>query len=367
MSEPQAPASDAARAAASGASRAAGTAAPPAQAPSPETTPTLRSTGFRREREAGWRRLESILERAERQGMRALSFEEARDLAVLYRQAVSALSVAREISLDAALRAYLEALCARACLAVYAPQETLSGLFGRFLRGVPPAFRRSAPHLGIVVLVTLLGALVGWLLYFQDATWYYTLVPSGGGDPRGPDSTADELREVLEGPHEGPLGGLAAFASFLFSHNARIAIFCFSLGALAGMPTLLLCLYNGLSMGAFVALHVDRGLGMEVAGWLSIHGVTEIGAILIAAAAGLRLGEAVLFPGPRSRGDALRAQGRDAVKLALLAALMLVLAALLEGFGRQLVTGLEARLAIGWGIGAVWMAWFLLGSRRPAP
>ncbi|WP_118132922.1 stage II sporulation protein M [Oceanicella sp. SM1341] len=332
----------------------------------PQTAPdtaALRSTRFRAEREPGWRRLESILERAERQGMRALSFEEARDLARLYREAVSALSVAREISLDAALRDYLEALCARACLAVYAPQETLSGLAGRFLRGVPPAMRRSAPHLGLVLLVTFLGALVGWLLYFQDANWYYTLVPSGGGDPRGPDSPVGQLREVLEGEHDGPLDGLAAFASFLFSHNARIAIFCFSLGALAGVPTLLLCLYNGLSLGAFVALHADRGLGAEVAGWLSIHGVTEIGAILVAAAAGLRLGEAVLFPGPFTRGDALRRQGRDAVKLALLAAMMLVVAALLEGFGRQLITDMHTRLAIGWGIGALWAGWFLLGGR----
>ena len=125
----------------------------------------------------------------------------------------------------------------------------------------------------------------------------------------------------------------------------------------------MLTFYNGLSLGAFLALHVDRGLGLDLAGWLSIHGVTEISAICIACGGGLQLGTAVLFPGNRSRSVALREAGRDAVKLAIVAAIMLVAAALLEGFGRQLVQDLEARLIIGWGIGALWLSWFLLGGR----
>ena len=97
--------------------------------------------------------------------------------------------------------------------------------------------------------------------------------------------------------------------------------------------------------------------------WLSIHGVTEIGAIIIATAGGYRLGLAVLFPGRRSRRDALRQEGRDAAKLAVMAGTMLVVAALLEGFARQLITSLEARLIIGWTIGALWIAYFLFAGR----
>ena len=116
--------------------------------------------------------------------------------------------------------------------------------------------------------------------------------------------------------------------------------------------------------GAFVALHVNRGLGWDIAGWLSIHGVTELSAICIACGAGLQLGFAVLFPGQRTRAQSLRVAGRDATKLALVAALMLVAAALLEGFGRQLVQDLNTRLWIGWGVGALWLAWFCLAGRR---
>jgi hypothetical protein len=45
---------------------------------------------------------------------------------------------------------------------------------------------------------------------------------------------------------------------------------------------------------------------------------------------------------------------------------MLVVAALLEGFLRQLVQDRAARYAIGWGIGAFWLAWALLAGRGRA-
>lgn len=75
------------------------------------------------------------------------------------------------------------------------------------------------------------------------------------------------------------------------------------------------------------------------------------------------MGFAVLFPGQRTRSEALHRAGKDAVKLALVAALMLCVAALLEGFGRQLVQDMWMRYIIGWGIGALWLAWFVLGGR----
>ena len=164
--------------------------------------------------------------------------------------------------------------------------------------------------------------------------------------------------------YESPKDGLATFAGSLFSHNTQIAIFAFGLGALGGVFTLMLLFYNGLALGAIVALHVERGIGMDIFGWLSIHGVTELAAICISGGAGLLLGSAVVFPGEETRRARLRAVGRDAAKMALVAALMLFAAALLEGFGRQLVTDTSTRLAVGWRAGALWLAWFALAGRR---
>lgn len=325
----------------------------------------LRSARFRAEREADWKRLETVVKRAEKEGVRSLNFEDARDLATLYRQAANSLSVAREISLDKSLLTYLEALTARACLSVYAPQETLSGVVTRFLFvGAPQAMRRSFGHIFLAFLAMALGALAGGALFFESPDWYGVFMPGEMIGGRSPASSVDDLRAVIYDEDVSGLDQLGAFASYLFSHNTRIAIFVFALGAFAGVMTFWLTFYNGLVLGAFVALHIDKGLGWDIFGWLSIHGVTELSAIIVAAAAGFRLGSAVLFPGRRTRRDALRYQGRDAVKLALVAAIMLIAAAVLEGFGRQLVQDNTTRLVVGWGIGGLWLAWFTLAGRK---
>ncbi|MEL7278827.1 MAG: stage II sporulation protein M [Pseudomonadota bacterium] len=324
----------------------------------------IRSARFREEREADWKRLEALVQEAESRGVTGLSFMQARDLAALYRQATTSLAIAREISLDKALLAYLEALTARAYLSVYAPQERLGGVVTKFLtQGAPQAMRRSWAFILLGFLCMGLGAFCGYLLFFDDADWYHVFMPEGLAGGRGPGSTTEFLRGVIY-DDDPDARGLGAFATFLFSHNTRIAIFVFGLGVFLCVPAIALIFYNGLMFGAFVALHVDRGLGWDIAGWLSIHGVTELSAICIACGAGLQLGFAVLFPGQRTRARALRDAGRDATKLAIVAALMLVAAALLEGFGRQLVQDMNTRLLIGWGVGALWVVWFALGGRR---
>jgi uncharacterized membrane protein SpoIIM required for sporulation len=324
---------------------------------------TIRSSRFRAEREADWQLLEALVSRAERGGAQTLTFEEARNLAVLYRQTTVSLAIAREISLDKALLDYLEALTARAYLCVYAPQERLGGIVGRFLgQSAAQAMRRSSGFILLGFVFLGLGVLVGYLLYLEDASWYYVLVPSELAAGRTPAASTETLREVIY--DEGATEGLTAFASFLFSHNTRIAIFIFGLGVFACFPAAVLTFMQGLVLGAFFGLHIERGLGWDLGGWMSVHGVSEIAAICIACGAGLQLGAAVLFPGQHSRRHALRIAGRDAVKVALVAALMLFVAALLEAFPRQLVQDREARYIIGWSIGLLWLAWFSFGGRR---
>ncbi len=327
----------------------------------------IKSTRFRAQREADWRALEGLVDKVESRGPSGLTLEEAQTLARLYRKAATSLATAREVSLDRGLLLYLESLVERAFLAVYAPQETLAGVVTRFFtRSAPQAMRSSLLALLLAGGAMFLGGLVAWLLYFEDSTWYGTFVPVDLAGGRDPGASTEYLRETLFDSEGAFLGMLAAFAATLFSHNTRVALFGFALGVFACVPGFLLLFYNGLVIGSFVALFADRGLGYEVFGWLSVHGVTELSAIIIAGAGGFRMGFAVLFPANSTRRDALRAAGRDAAKLAMIAVLMLLVAGLLEGFARQLITDTEIRLAVGWGIGALWLTWFAMAGRRAA-
>jgi uncharacterized membrane protein SpoIIM required for sporulation len=329
-----------------------------------DQTALLRSVRFRAEREADWRRLESLVAEAEQHGLHRMDFASARDLAAGYRRATTSLAIAREISLDRALLDYLEALTARAYLCVYAPQERVGGIVGRFLAAsAPQAMRRCRMFIALGFLCMGLGILTGYLLYLDNESNYFLFLPPELAAGRTPQATTDYLRSVIYS-NDPDQSGLGAFAAFLFSHNTRIAIFIFGLGVFLCAPAIVLTFYNGLGLGAFMALHVERGLGWDMGGWLSIHGVTELCAICIACGGGIKLGAALLFPGPLSRRDALQRAGRDAVKLALVAALMLFVAALLEGFLRQTVQDMTMRYAIGWGMGLIWLAWFFLAGRE---
>ena len=333
---------------------------------SAEQRDVLRSARFRLEREAHWQRLDLLVARVENAGASALNYHETRDMVAASRQAMTSLSVARDISLDRALVDYLESLCSRAYLVIYAPQEGVGGLVARLLaHGIPQAVRRSVLPLLAAFAALILGIAVGYHLFSVDQNWYYTFVPGEMADMRTPGASASYLRTTL---YDGdPLAGdtLAAFATYLFSHNTQIAILIFALGIFWALPSFVLTFYNGLLLGAFYAMFADKGLGYDVIAWLSIHGVTELSAIVIACAGGARLGFAVLMPGALTRREALRQQGKDAVKLVILAGLMLITAAFIEGVLRQRIFNPEIRLALGWGMGLFWLLWLTLSGRKP--
>jgi uncharacterized membrane protein SpoIIM required for sporulation len=141
---------------------------------------------------------------------------------------------------------------------------------------------------------------------------------------------------------------------------------CFALGFALGLPTVILLVQNGLMLGAFYALYVSRGLGLELGGWLFIHGVTELLAIVLCGAAGLALGGAVAFPGAHSRLANLAATGRLAARVVIGAVGLLLVAGLLEGLGRQLITDTSLRYAIAATTAVAWCLYFGFTGRDRA-
>jgi uncharacterized membrane protein SpoIIM required for sporulation len=71
----------------------------------------------------------------------------------------------------------------------------------------------------------------------------------------------------------------------------------------------------------------------------------------------------MLFPGRYSRLENLALHGRLAGQMAVGAVIMLFAAAFLEGGFRQLVASTPLRFAIGFGVGALWLAYFTLAGK----
>ena len=339
---------------------------PPAPEPRAMTAPSFSSGRFRAEREADWIAFDLLLTKLERKGAKALSSEELLQLPILYRATLSSLSIARATSLDKALLDHLEALSIRGYFLIYGVRETrMSRLRRFFLYDWPAAVRAVWKETLIIALIIILGAATSWALVASDPQWYYNFVPedlAGGRDPR---ATAEYLRSTLgHGDAEGGQGGLHVFATYLFTHNSRVSILSFALGFAFGVPTMMLEYYQGISLGAMLAVFSGKGLGFEFGGWLFIHGTTELFAAALSGAAGLRIGTAVVFPGPRGRLEAAAAAGRTAGKVMVGVILMLLVAGLLEGFGRQLVTDTMLRYGIGTLMLLLWLAYYYIPRRE---
>lgn len=334
------------------------------ETPADISVATLRSDRFRLERESEWKRLEAIVSSMEKGGLRRIADEDLMALPALYRTAASSLAVARETSLDAATLAYLEGLVQRAWFQVYGPRAGfLRWLRGFLLGGWSRAVRALWLDIGIALFVMVAGAVVGWLLVERDEAWYYRIYPAGGGDPRVPGASREQLLETL-GHDEGAFG-LAGFAAQLFSNNSAVCILAFALGFAFGIPSLLLLVHNLALLGALLWLFNGQGLVVELAAWLSVHGTTELFGILLSGAAGLHIGRSMAFPGTLPVLDAAAAAGRRSAVVMVGVVIMMIFAALLEAFPRQLVTDTGSRFVIGGTMLLFWLSYFIL--YRPAP
>ncbi len=325
---------------------------------------TLRSLRFRKEREESWRNLEELLDRAERNAPSSLTDDEMLAIPALYRAALSSLSVARATSLDQALIDYLEALSARAYFFVYGARTSLKERAIRFFAiDWPVAVKDIWRETVVAALITFAGALTAYLLVSAEPDWYAAFVSTDMASGRDPSASTEYLRNTL---YDKPDGAetLSVFATFLFTHNAQIAIFAFALGFAFCGPTSLLLAYNGCALGAMFAVFASRGLGFEFAGWILIHGVTELLAVILAGAAGLKIGWSIAFPGDESRIAAAERSGRQGAIVIVGVVVMLFIAGLLEGFGRQLINSDALRYTIAAVSAAIWFSYFYRGDRR---
>ena len=81
------------------------------------------------------------------------------------------------------------------------------------------------------------------------------------------------------------------------TNNINVMFNAFALGATLGLGTLLVLAFNGLNIGAVLALTYRAGFGNDLVTFMVGHGVIELTCIFIAGGAGLFIGSAIIAPG----------------------------------------------------------------------
>ncbi|MHB0913117.1 MAG: stage II sporulation protein M [Armatimonadota bacterium] len=278
----------------------------------------------------GFERLEQILSKVEKSGLKSLSSEELLALGPLYRRVVSALSEARTHAVDDARIASLNHLASRAYSYIYVAEPKGWPSVRKFFSvEFPQTFRRNLHFIAVSFLISLLAMLFAYGVVSRDEGKAEVVFGPG----------ALELIDQIAERHTGhrnwmPEEARPMMSSFIMANNIRVAAIAFAGGALVGLGTLWILYYNGLMLGVITAAIATRSPEVIQGFWAFVapHGVIELPAIFISGGAGLMLGWAIICPGERTRADALKLAGREAGKLLLGVAAMLVVAGIIEGF-----------------------------------
>lgn len=287
--------------------------------------------------QATWDRLDQLTSRA-RRSIRAIEPNELDELIVLYERTSSHLAHARTAFDDRALVNRLSRTVGSARGVIYRRRNNpLRSASEFFTLAFPGAIYHARRTVAVAAVFLFLPAILfGWWLSNNDAA-----------------------RDARIDPEVQSLIARSEFASYYSStaaqefqtkvtvNNITVGAMAFASGILLGIPTIYLLVSNGLHVGEVGALMHAAGKGSIFWGLILPHGLLELTAIVLAAAAGLRLGWAVISPGDRTRAAALTEEGLRSMVMVLGVSLMFVVAGFIEAWVTPSNLPTAARIAIG--------------------
>ncbi len=273
--------------------------------------------------------LQELTVQAERKGLASLDGADILRLGQLYRHCAAQLARQRAREGETAAVLALNQLIGRAYQQIYSAPSRSHRNMPFFTMEIPRAVRANIRAFAVAWLVLFAGAVTGGFKLTQDPDSADILV--GRGWSQAVQQVAERHRtheEVLPEDIRN-VGG-----AMIVTNNLQVAILTFALGAFAGVGSLMFLFRTGAMLGAIGVgvAHAGRAASVDFWAFVAAHGVPEITAIVLAGAAGLRLGWAFIAPGDYSRGEAFRQAGNDAIRLVMACFLLLVWAAALEAF-----------------------------------
>jgi uncharacterized membrane protein SpoIIM required for sporulation len=302
--------------------------------------------------QADWARLDELVRRRRR-----LTGDEVDELITLYQRTTTHLSVLRASGHDPALVARLSSRVAQARTSVTGSHVPAWSAVGQFAAVSFPAmaYRLRWWWAGTAGGSILVGVLLGWWVARSPGV-QAALLPGAS------------VRQLVNHQFRGYYSQYAAssFAAKVWTNNVWVAAEALIFGVLLGLPTLVVLFSNAANAGVEGGLMVAHGRGGLFFTLILPHGMLELTAVFLAAAAGLRLGWSIIDPGPRPRGRALAEEGRSSLTIALGLIVVLLVSGVIEAFVTPSPLPAWARIGIGGVAEVAFVGYVLVFGRRAA-
>jgi uncharacterized membrane protein SpoIIM required for sporulation len=281
---------------------------------------------FVKQRQQRWTRLNQLIEKSVRRRLASFTKQELLEYNMLYRQAATDLALAKTLQLPDDLVQFLNDLVGRAYHQLYRMETSKLSQIGKLFGTEFPCLIRQNR---LMILFSLGLLSLGWLCGF----WGYLVGPQVTAALVPDGFVKDLLRQFAQNTwFNDPAVARPYLSARIMYNNIQVALMAFAGGMLLGTYTLYILIFNGYLLGVLAAAFLRSHHFLSFWAMILPHGVIELTAIAMAAAAGLLLAKTILFPGEYRREDALKLQGAVAVKLALGTVILLIIAGLIEGF-----------------------------------
>jgi len=289
----------------------------------------------------------------------------AKELPHRFRELCHDLSIARDRDYSSLLIDSLHKRVLRAQQHIYGAQPRLRRAWLTFFLAGFPALVRGEWRFVIPALLLFflpLAAYIPIAHYWPESV--YLVIPA---------DHAAQMEEMYS-PDAPSIGRLRRDAGDDFRmlaayiwNNVRLDFQCFAGGLLFGVGSIFYLVYNGLIIGA-TAGHLTRlGYIDTFWGFVAGHSSLELIGAVLAGAAGLRVGYALIAPGNLSRVTALKRSARIAIRMLSGAAVMTFSAAFVEAFWSPLpAVPVAIKYAVGGGLWVLLLAYFLFAGHGPA-
>ena len=294
---------------------------------------TLQAATMAREQRESWARYADLVERGNRRGLDSLSEEEVRSFGALYRALTADLARARTYGASPGLLGTIQRWAGSGHNLLYRSRGRAAVSLGHWVRcEFPRSVRRYWRHL-----------LLASVLFYGSGALTYEAVrddPLLGRALAGQGVLARAELIERNNPNAPYLAewddftatDMPILGSQVMTNNIGVTFMAFAGGLVAGYGTLLVILLNGITLGGVLGAFANEGVLGVILAFVFSHGFIELTAICIAGAAGFGLGSALLLPGRRTRGEALRERARTFLSLIAGTTLMLAAAGIIEGF-----------------------------------
>ncbi|MGA3343959.1 MAG: stage II sporulation protein M [Terracidiphilus sp.] len=270
-----------------------------------------------------WDRLSSLLAQSDASGLDQLSRAELQEMALLYRQMAADLSVLRQDPTSRTYAQHVNQLLARAHHIIYSGRKTNLLTIVRFLRDQYPAiFQRQISYVAASLAVSVAFGLLGAALTTVRPEFMRHFV--------GPEMIATMERHTMWTQSVVSVAPLASSA--IMTNNLSVCFITFAGGIVFGLGTFLALFQNGIMLGVIAAACHHYDMSLALWSFVAPHGSLELPSILIAGAAGFRLGHSMLFPGALRWKESVARGGVEATQLISGVIPLLVIAGTLEGF-----------------------------------